>query len=294
MSRRLPHASLWLRVAAGLAVALPSVGCAPARMVNALVPKEGYRVERDLAYGELRRQRFDVYVPDDLAAPAPVVVFLYGGRWDSGSKDDYLFVGQALASRGFVTVIPDYRLYPEVRFPDFVEDGAAALARVEERIGEFGGDPARIHVMGHSAGAHIAALLALDDGYLGAEGLSPDLLAGWIGLAGPYDFLPIEDRTLQKIFAAPDMSVTQPITFADGDGPPAFLLHGRADRTVAPRNSEALAERINGAGGTATLRLYPDVGHLAIVGALAAPFRWLASTLDDVAAFVAGGAGPES
>ena len=275
-----------LRLAASLALALPAVGCAPARLVNALVPDDGYRLIQDRAYGAGPRQRLDVYVPDDLTAPAPVVVFFYGGRWEFGVKEDYRFVGQALASQGLIAVIADYRLYPEVRFPTFIEDGAAAVRWVQAQISGLGGDPARIFVMGHSAGAHIAAMLALDAQYLNAVGTTPRALAGLIGLAGPYDFLPLTDPTLQRIFAAEDMAETQPITFAGDGGPPALLLHGEQDRTVRPANSTHLAAQLRAAGTPVELGLYPDLGHIGIVGALAAPLRWQAPVLDDVARFV--------
>jgi acetyl esterase/lipase len=214
------------------------------------------------------------------------VVFFYGGRWATGGKADYRFVGQALAAQGFITVIPDYRLYPEVRFPAFVEDGAVAVAWVRRNVGRFGGEPWQIHLMGHSAGAHIAALLALDRHYLAAAGVEPGTPKSFIGLAGPYDFLPPTDETMKRIFAADDLATTQPITFANGSAPPAFLLHGEDDRTVLPRNSERLAAALAGAGSRAELKLYPGLDHVALVAALATPLRRLAPVLDDVSAFL--------
>jgi acetyl esterase/lipase len=284
VARRLTQAIS--RLALALIVGLPIAGCGPAALLNALVPDDGYRVERDLAYGDAARQRLDLYLPDEAVAPAPVVVFFYGGRWEAGSKADYRFVGEALAARGFVVVIPDYRLYPEVRFPTFVEDGAAAVAWVRRNIGRFGGEPWQIHLMGHSAGAHIAALLALDRRYLATAGVEPGTLESFVGLAGPYDFLPLTDATLKRIFAADDLAATQPITFAEGSAPRALLLHGEDDRTVLPRNSQHLAAALEAAGGRAQLRLYPDLDHVALVAALAAPLRWLAPVLDDVTAFL--------
>ena len=222
------------RVAAVLLATLPAAACGP-KLLNALVPEDGYRVERDLAYGDDPRQRLDVYVPDGLAGPAPVALFFYGGRWQAGDKDQFQFVGQALASRGFVTVIPDYRRHPEVGFPRFVEDGAAAIAWVRDHGAELGGDPEAIHLLGHSAGAHIAALLALDHDYLAAAGVAPDAIRSFVGLAGPYDFLPLDDPTLELIFAVEDLAATQPITFAG---------HARAAGAAAARR-----RRPDGAAG---------------------------------------------
>jgi acetyl esterase/lipase len=284
VARRLTQAIS--RLALALLVGLPIAGCGPAALLNALVPDNGYRVERDLAYGDAARQRLDLYLPGEAVASAPVVVFFYGGRWEAGSKADYRFVGEALAARGFVVVIPDYRLYPEVRFPTFVEDGAAAVAWVRRNIGRFGGEPWQIHLMGHSAGAHIAALLALDRRYLAAAGVEPGTLESFVGLAGPYDFLPLSDATLQRIFAADDMAATQPITFAEGSAPRALLLHGTDDQTVLPGNSRRLAAALEAAGNRAQFELYPDLDHVALVAALAAPLRWLAPVLDDVTAFL--------
>ena len=283
MTRRLLRAGS--RLAAALLVVLPTTGCGP-RLLDALVPDSGYRLERDLAYGKQPRQRLDVYLPDGLAGPAPVVVFFYGGRWESGDKGDFRFVGQALASRGLIAVIPDYRRFPEVRFPTFVADGATAIAWVRDHLADLGGDPGALHLMGHSAGAHIAALLALDPHYLAAAGIEPAAVASFVGLAGPYDFLPLHDPTLEQIFAVDDMAATQPITFAGRGAPPTLLLHGAADATVLPANSERLAAALEAAGNSAQVRLYPGIGHIGLVAALAAPLRWLAPVLDEVAAFL--------
>ena len=264
--------------------------CSPLGVLNGVaVPSNGYRLLANQPYGPHLRHRLDAYVPT--AAPAaeslPVVVFFYGGAWERGERADYRFAGQALASQGFIAVVPDYRLYPEVAFPDFVQDGALALKWVRENIAGQGGDPTRIGVIGHSAGAYNAVMLALGPGYLAAAGLPPDTIGAAVGLAGPYDFLPLSSPTLQRIFApAGDLRLSQPITFARGDAPPLLLLHGLEDGTVWPRNSERLAARIAERGGRAELKLYPDIGHVGIVLALAPPFRDRAPVLADTAAFL--------
>lgn len=264
----------------------PLAACSPAGLLNNFIPDEGFTVQRDLAYGDHPRQRLDVYRPAEANGLAPVVVFFYGGSWESGAKERYLFAGEALASAGAVVVIPDYRLWPEVRFPEFVADGAAAVAWAQDNIAGHGGDPARIAVTGHSAGAHIAAMIVLDRSYLEGAGGDPEQLDALIGIAGPYDFLPIQDQTVKKIFSMPDMAATQPITFVREGAPRALLLHGRDDRTVLLRNSANLADALRAAGNEAELRLYDDIGHIEIVVALAAPLRWLADTRADILAFL--------
>jgi acetyl esterase/lipase len=268
-------------------MAAPLGGCSLTALVNALTPTSGYSTYSDLDYGGGARQRLDVYVPEELQERAPVVVFFYGGRWQRGDKERYRFVGQALASRGLVTVIADYRQYPEVKFPGFVEDGARALAWTRSNISRYGGDPRAMFVMGHSAGAHIAAMLVFDERYLHAVGGSGEWLRGMIGLAGPYDFLPLTDDVLKDLFGPPDRyTESQPIAFVDGTEPPLLLLHGLKDETVLVRNTRNLAQRVLEQGGRADTILYPQLDHIKIIGALAAPVRGIAPVLDDTVSFI--------
>jgi acetyl esterase/lipase len=261
-------------------------GCSPAGVLNAVAPRVGITTTRDVAYAPGERHALDIYAPAE--RPAPVIVFIYGGSWQDGSRSMYRFVGAALARCGFVTVIPDYRLYPPVRFPGFLQDAALAVAWTRANIARYGGDPRQIVLMGHSAGAQMVAMLTLDPQWLHAVGLDPDRdIAAMVGLAGPYDFLPLTDPVLQTIFApAGDLRLTQPITFARGDAPPMFLAAGRSDRTVLPRNTERLAAAIRADGGQVEEKLYPGIGHAALIGAVAWPLRWLAPVLRDVTAFL--------
>jgi acetyl esterase/lipase len=214
------------------------------------------------------------------------VVFFYGGGWEGGNRKDYRFVGAALASRGVLTVIPDYRVYPEVVFPAFVEDGARAVKWVQDEISRLGGDGGRVYLMGHSAGAHIAAMLALNREYLESAGGDIARLSGLIGLAGAYDFLPLKSATLKKIFGDPAPRLTQPIDFVTGPAPPAILITGDADTTVNPGNSERLAERIRAAGGHAEQVVYPGIGHGRLIGAFSPPLAHGVPVLEDVLRFV--------
>ena len=265
--------------------------CSGTGVLNALAPSQGITVTNGVPYADGDRHSLDIYRP--ARTDAPVVVFLYGGGWKAGDRSMYRFVGAALADRGFLVVIPDYRVYPEVRFPAFVDDAAAAVAWTKAHVGGYGGDPGRMFLMGHSAGAHIAAMLTLDKSFLGRVGLDPDRdFTGMIGLSGPYDFLPLNDPELDMIFApAGDLAKTQPIDYARPGAPPMLLLTGETDTIVYPRNSRGLAERMQAKGGRAVLKIYSGVGHLTIVGALSGLLAWKAPVLDDVVAFMRGGGG---
>jgi acetyl esterase/lipase len=265
-------------------------GCSLQRTAATLIPKDGgsARVANDLPYGRHPRQRFDLYAPTPRPArPAPIVVFFHGGGWDSGDKHLYPWLGRALASRGFLVAIPNYRLVPEVRFPAFVDDAAAAVAGVRAVAGRYGGHPDRIALVGHSAGAHLALLVALDPRWTESAGVPRRAIRAAAGLAGPYDFYPFDvDASRQAFGAWPRPEETQPISFADGGDPPVWLATGDADVTVRPRNSYALAERLRAAGGRATVKTYPGVGHVDIVTALAIPFRGRAPVLEDLTEFL--------
>jgi acetyl esterase/lipase len=259
----------------------------PLSLINRLIPQDGYDKQGGLSYGPSHRQRLDIYVPRGEAAGCPVVVFFYGGSWQSGQRQDYTFVAEALTARGFLAVLPDYRVYPEARFPTFIEDAALAVAWVRDHSGDFGGDASRLFVMGHSAGAHLAAMLALNPAYLAQRGMSAGELRGFIGLAGPYDFLPLKSPRLIKIFGgADDIPETQPIHFAHPQAPPALLVHGAADRLVLPKNTVHLAQRLRQAGGRVEEKIYPGVKHIRLLISLATPFQDGVPVMDDIAAFI--------
>lgn len=269
--------------------------CSPVTALNYAAPRDGLREVQGLPYGTDRRQRLDVYVPKDTtptstvpssARGRPVVVFFYGGSWQNGKRGDYLFVGQALASRGFVAVLPDYRVYPQAVFPGFIEDAAAAVRWARDHARQFGGDPSCLFVMGHSAGAQIAVLLATDAHYLAAQQMSKNDLRGVIGLAGPYDFLPLTDPELKRVFPVALRRASQPINFVSGDEPPMFLAAGKNDKVVDPGNTDRMAAKLRAAGDVVQLRHYPHIGHILLVGALGAPLRWLAPVLADVTRFI--------
>jgi acetyl esterase/lipase len=262
--------------------------CSPLSVVNAVSPGNALQAASALRYGPESRNLLDVYRPAGNAADAPVIVFFYGGNWVAGERKDYAFVGRALAARGFVVVVPDYRLYPQVRYPDFLDDGARAVAWTEREIGRYGGDPHKVFVMGHSAGAYNAAMLALDERWLGKEGVKPASLRGWIGLAGPYDFLPVENRTTRPVFDYPyTKAESQPINHVGKAAPPALLIAGRKDETVNPvRNTGGLAQKLRADGVPVREVYYDRIGHAELVATLSSTLKGLAPTLDAIQDFV--------
>ena len=277
-------------LAMALAAMLALAACSPLGTLNAVIPGSSYTLSANVAYGPLPRQRLDIYRPT-AAAPAagwPLVVFFYGGSWNRGEKADYKFVGEALASRGVLTLVADYRLYPSVRYPDFLKDSALALGYGLNEAKRLGGDAKRVLVMGHSAGGYNAAMLALDARWLGEVGHTPKELAGFIGLAGAYDFLPMTNPDAQPVFFHPNYPPnTQPIEFAVASAPRTFLGSAVKDSLINPqRNTIGLADRLKSAGVPITLRMYEGVSHITLLASLAWPLRFLAPTLGDVVAFM--------
>ena len=262
--------------------------CSPLKVLNSLTPGSTFIKTRDIAYGSDPRQKLDVYQPRQAVPGAPVVVFFYGGSWNSGSRSDYDFVGEALASRGMVAVLADYRLYPQVRYPAFLEDAARAVAWTHDHIGEFGADPRRLYLMGHSSGAYNVAMLALDSRLLGQVGLTPQIIKGWIGLAGPYDFLPIRNPEVRPVFFYPDSpSDSQPINHVSRGAPPALLIASSEDSLVNPqRNTGGLASKLRAAGVPVQEFYFSRTGHATLVAALSRPLRGLAPVLERVSGFV--------
>lgn len=239
----------------------------------------------NVAYGTGEREKLDVYSPKG-AQGRPIIVFWYGGGWENGRKSQYRFVGAALAEAGYVAVLPDYRLYPEVKFPAFVQDGAEALAWVASHAADIGGDPKRIYVAGHSAGAHLAAMLAYDHSQLERVGLRADTVRGFIGLSGPYALDP-NTETYRSIFAAPFTKADwQPVQLAKAGAPPALLMHGEQDDVVDVAHARAMAEQLTQLGVAVTLRTYPGRGHRDTVAAFAAAAPNKLPVMDEIRAFV--------
>ncbi len=275
-----------LSILVGTLVGMFLSACSPVSLVNAMVPRSGYAIHRDIAYGSLPRQKLDIYVPDGLKAGAPVVLFFYGGNWDSGDKGMYLALGQSLASAGIVTVVADYRLYPQVHYPDFLTDCAGAFRYVHDHISEFSGDPKRIFLAGHSAGAYNAVMLGSDPEWLQKAGSDIAQVKGVIGIAGPYDFLPLTDNNLILMFGGNEREDTQPIHYIDGPRPPMLLAAGDADTTVLPRNTIRMTAKLKSFGNSVEEKIYPGVGHIGIILSMTRMFRGKAPLRQDIIDFV--------
>lgn len=296
-SPSLPIRRRWLGLFGLLGITPLLQACSPLRVINATVPADTHTVEPDRAYGVLPRQQLDVYRPAQAAPDAPLAVFFYGGSWSSGDRGDYRFVGEALASRGIVTVVADYRLSPEVSYPAFLEDCALAVKWAHDNAARLGASRQRLYTVGHSAGAYNAAMMALDPRWLSGVGLQPQALAGWAGLAGPYDFLPIGLSDVKKAFNWPDTPPdTQPL-FHVKAGPPVpqqrvLLLAARSDILVNPeRNTVAMAQALQARGAPVEVELFDRVSHTTLIGAMARPLRGLAPVLDRLSGFLQSPAG---
>jgi len=266
-----------------------AAACSPLGMLNTLGPRDRGvgRVARDLAYGDDPRQKFDLYGPSWTPGQPtlPVIVFFYGGGWDSGSRTQYGWAAQALAAKGFLVALPDYRVVPQVVFPAFIQDAAQATAKVAEVVGQYGGDPARLGVAGHSAGAHLAMMITLDRRYMAAVD-QPNLIKAAAGLAGPYEFLPFDvPASINAFGRAPDPTLTQPVTFVRADAPPLWLGHGTDDTVVHDDDTIILNDRMHAVGGRSEAKLYPGLNHADLIATFSPLFRKKAPVLDDVSAF---------
>lgn len=275
-------------VASGLAGLVSA--CSPLALLNSLGPRDrgAGRIAEGLVYGDDPRQTMDLYAPRG-AAPSggwPVVVFFYGGGWDSGSKGLYGWAAQALAAEGFLVALPDYRLVPQVHFPGFIEDAARATAQVSRIAGAHGGQTGPVAVAGHSAGAHLAMMITLDRRYMQAVGAA-SMIGAAAGLSGPYEFLPLDVAASINAFGqAPDLTLTQPVTFVRADAPPLWLGHGTQDVTVHAEDSEILCQRMHAVGGRCELRLYEGLNHADTIATFSPLFRKKAPVLADMSAFL--------
>ena len=274
----------------GLALLLAGCEATLFAGLNATNARKDIVEQHGIVFDATHTLALDVYAPTH-AEHAPIVVFFYGGTWVRGERAWYRFVGTTLAAHGVITVIPDYRKYPQVKLDGFMQDAAEAVAWTHAHAAEIGGSPDNVFVMGHSAGGQIAALLATDPQWLGGHGLKPTELAGFIGLAGCYDFVPVpqDDPIMLGVFGstAEQQRRGQPVSYVHGAEPPMLLLQGTDDGEVEPSNAISLYRATQAVHGDSTLRTYPGVGHEALLFSLSRPLRGGAPALGDILAFIA-------
>jgi acetyl esterase/lipase len=263
-----------------LAIALIAGGLAyhfaALKIFNFLVSKDPGTtlLAEAISYGPDPRQRLDIYAPKGTNTALPILLFVNGGSWNDGSRSDYEFAGRAFAARGYLTITMDYRLLPQNQFPAFVQDVALAIAWAQREGQNFGGDPARIFAVGHSAGAYNLSLAVLDKHYLREAGANPETIRAIATLAGPFDFLPLDTRVTIDTFGGVAIpATTQPINYVSPEAPPFLLLSGTADTTVYPKNSRSLASHLRAVGAKVEAEEYEGMGHAQIMLALAKPLR---------------------
>ena len=264
-------------------------GCSPLKLADVLSPYQGYTSKSGIIYQKRNNLKLDIYEPTHKLKNDTIIMFIYGGAWRNGKRQQYRFIAQPFSELGFTTIIPDYRLFPNTRFPGFVEDIASSIAWTQRNlVGNT--EKQRIVLIGHSAGAHIAALIALDQRYLGAHNLSPKILKGWVGLAGPYAFNPLKISSTRPIFESQKINIdlARPITFAHKIGPPSLLLHGTNDTSVYISNSENLFYAIKNSGGMVEFNPLENVGHVGVLVSIANRKLGGAAVLGKIESFVNG------
>ena len=260
----------------------------PLKVFNFVIPKDAGSQLRSqsILYGSDPQQSLDVYEPTQRSAVLPILIFVHGGSWKAGNHSNYEFVGRAFASKDYLTLVISYRGLPNHTYPDFISDVALATKWASVHGNEYGGDSSKIFIVGHSAGAYDAAMAVLDKRIFEAAGVDPGVIKGVAGLAGPYDFLPLDSSaTIETFGHVADLPSTQPINFSRADAPPFLFLHGTADTTVYPKNSRSLQKHLTDKGAKATLIEYKDVSHVGIILDIAKPLRGNAPVLDDIDKF---------
>ena len=262
----------------------------PLGWLDALVPKDAAsrRIAANIQFGPDPKHQLDLYAPRQSHGPLPLLIFVHGGGWDSGDRREYGFAGRALAALGFVVACADYRVFPEVVFPTFVEDLAMAANWLVARAAEYGGDPARLLLVGHSAGAYNAMMLALQPERFGAAGLK-DRIEALVGLSGPYDFYPFDVKQSIDAFGTyADPLSTQPINLVTAAAPPMLLAHGVKDTTVGDYHTVRLSAKLRAAGVTVVERHYPQLKHAPVILGLTTVLRPFLPVYGDMRDFLLG------
>lgn len=293
----LPIASSRLKktalIAAISGVIAGAVASSPTQILTALSSQHGLTIYKNLAYGTDPRQSLDIYQPEDHTLKAqhpkglPVVIFIYGGSWQSGDKEGYGFAGRSLAQAGYLTAVIDYRLVPKNIYPDFVEDSVSAIAWVYQHASQYGGDPNMIFVLGHSAGAFNAVTAVDDDRFWHKSNVPDGAIKGVIGLAGPYsyDFRQFDSRVAFPTNMLPEDIM--PDSHVRPNSPPHYLLVAEKDTLVGIKNLMKMKRGLERANVPVRTAVIPKVNHYTMIVALATPGRWLGPTRQMVLDYLA-------
>lgn len=272
-----------------IAISAILISCSPTRLLNSSLSSGHYAMKLNIAYGNHPLQKLDVYSPTKGAQgrDKPVIVFVYGGAWKSGDKKDFKFIAHAFTSAGYRVVIPNYRLFPSVKFPAFIDDVADSIAYIEQNSSILAGDLSQgMILMGHSAGAHTAALLSTDLNYFKRRNITTPLKA-LVVLAGPYDLLLDHPEVIPIFLPIDDPRTVKPTRLVHSGMPPVLLLHGLKDARVKPFHTERFARALQQKGVPHEVRLYKTVSHVAIITSIASPLRFLNNSYEDILRFLA-------
>ncbi|WP_409431943.1 alpha/beta hydrolase [Litorimonas sp. RW-G-Af-16] len=272
--------ALTLGGAMGLIFAVAA--CAPVTLLNTITPSSSFSKAKDVSYGPLERQKLDLYKADTPKPDAPMLVFVHGGSWQEGSKDIYKFLADGFTKDGYDIAVPNYRLYPQTKYPGMIEDTAKAIAYAAVQ------NPDRpIVVIGHSAGAYNALMAIMDPRFMAAENLATcERVAGVISLAAPTGAYELKDPPYPTIFPGRFQGEDAPLAHADQPLPAMFLINGADDTTVGRKNAEMLAEKIEASGGNAKLKIYDGMNHTEAVQFLSRHFDGDSSLKSDIASFI--------
>lgn len=265
-----------------LAAATALAACAPVSILNGITPSSTFDRTKNVSFGEGDRDELDIYRAEKPKSGAPVLMFVHGGSWDSGSKGIYKFLAEGFTKSGYDIVVPNYRIYPEAKFPNFLEDNAKAVAFTAETFPDR-----KIVLIGHSAGAYNVLMLGLRDEYLSGAGVDRCAnISGIVALAAPTGIVPLDSEPLTIIFPDRFTADDAALNNVNGPAPAVFLGHGESDTTVYPKNSTALAEKITARGGVAQVELYPGQSHTDVIKVLSRHFDGDTTLKADIVKFI--------
>ncbi|XID75472.1 alpha/beta hydrolase [Alkanindiges sp. WGS2144] len=254
------------------------------RLLNGITFKN-FNARYNIAYGHEQRQKLDVYQPLETGSntqPWPVILFVHGGSWKAGDKDEYLFVGESFTRAGYVTVVMNYRLAPVHQYPDYIRDTAQAIQWINQHIARYGGNPNQIVVVGHSAGAFNVVETVDNKRWLAEVNVPVSSIKAVVGIAGPYsyDFRGGDTHTAFPADAVPDQ--VMPDRHVRADAPPHLLLIGSKDHFVKASNAYKMQEALQKHQVPVQIEVIKGANHISIMAAVASRLAWYKSTRQQI------------